>query len=206
MQHTLRQSLSHSKFSTPLTDSPQVLSFANVVGKVCIKNLISSLTNKGAVLKEVPHCIIRSDEKKLKQLKRCLRSYWRDLHVSSGCVCMDEGAITNALKQALKEDDQTCHPCSWVMLCMTQHCWWPNMNRDLIFRAIECEPCAEIDKNLRSVISAIQFQPHKPCIVPNQEIQIDFAGPNNNEKDHEIYIKTDFAGPINNEKIMKFPC
>ena len=25
-------------------------------------------------------------------------------------------------------------------------------------------------------------------MVPNQEIQIDFAGPINNEKDHEIYI------------------
>ena len=31
---------------------------------------------------------------------------------------------------------------------------------------------------------------HKPCIVPNQEIQIDFACPINNETDHEIYILT----------------
>ena len=34
------------------------------------------------------------------------------------------------------------------------------------------------------------FQAHKPCIVPNQEIQIDFAGPINNEKNLEIYILT----------------
>ena len=64
------------------------------------------------------------------------------------------------------------------------------MNRDLLVRAIECKSCNAIGKNLKSIIPAEQFQAHKPCIVPNQEIQIDFAGPINNEKDHEIYILT----------------
>ena len=62
------------------------------------------------------------------------------------------------------------------------------MNRDLWLRLKECKPCTAIGKNLKSIIPAKQFQARKPCIVPNQEIQIDFAGPINNEKDHEIYI------------------
>ena len=73
---------------------------------------------------------------------------------------------------------------------MAQHCWWPYMNLDHLVRAIECKPCTAIGKNLKSMFRARQFQAHKPCIVPNQEIQIDFAGPLNNEKDHEIYILT----------------
>ena len=64
------------------------------------------------------------------------------------------------------------------------------MNRDLLVKAIECKPCTAIGKNLKSVIPAKQFQAHTPCMVPNQEIQIDFAGPIINEKEHEIYILT----------------
>ena len=64
------------------------------------------------------------------------------------------------------------------------------MNRDLLVKSIECKSCTIIGKNLKSVIPAKQFKAHTPCIVPNQEIQIDFAGPINNEKEHEIYILT----------------
>ena len=45
-------------------------------------------------------------------------------------------------------------------------------------------------KHFKPVIPAKQFKAHTPCIVPNQEIQKDFAGPINNEKEHEIYILT----------------
>ena len=66
------------------------------------------------------------------------------------------------------------------------------MKRDLLVRAIECKPCTAIGKNLKSIIPKKQFQAHKPCLVPNQETQIDFAGPINNSRDHEIYILTCF--------------
>ena len=99
---TPRRSSSHSNLSTPLTDSPQVVSFEKVVGKVFNKGLIASLTGKDAALKEVRDCIIRGDEERLKALNPYLHSYWRDLHVNGGCVCMDKKvAIPNALKDAL---------------------------------------------------------------------------------------------------------
>ena len=60
----------------------------------------------------------------------------------------------------------------------------------MLVKAIECKSCTAIGKNLKSVIPAKQFKAHTPCIVPNQEIQIDFAGIINNEKEHEIYILT----------------
>ena len=187
--NTPRRSSSHSNLSTPLTDSPQVISFEKMVGRVINKGLIASLTSKDAVLKEVQDCIIRSDEDRLKALNPYLHSYWRDLHVSSGCVCMDEKvAIPNALKDAMIEDLHTSHPGIWGMVCMAKHCWWTYINRDLLVRAIECKSCTAIGKNLKPVIPAKQFKAHTPCIVTSQEIQIDFAGPINNVKEHEIYI------------------
>ena len=97
--NTPRQSPSHSNISTPITDSPQVLSFDKVIGKIFNKGVIASLTSKDAVLKEVRDCIIRSDEERLKERNPYLHEYWRDLNVSGGCVCMDEKvAIPNTLK------------------------------------------------------------------------------------------------------------
>ena len=43
-----------------------------------------------------------------------------------------------------------------------------------------------IGKNLKSVNPANQFNPHTPCVEPNQEIQNDFAGPIFDEKGNEI--------------------
>ena len=64
------------------------------------------------------------------------------------------------------------------------------MNRDLLVRSIECKYCTAIGKNLKSIIAAKQFQANKTCIIPNQEILTDYAGPINNEKSHEVYILT----------------
>ena len=189
--NTPRPSPSHSNISTPLTDCSQVLSLDKVVAKVFNKGLIASLTCKDAVLKEARDCIIRSDEGRLKKLNPYLHSYWRDLHVSGGCVCIDEKmAIPNDLKDALIEDIHASHPGSWGMVCLDQHCWWPYMNRDLLVREKECKPFTAIYKNLKSIIPSKQFQARKPCVVPNQEIQIYFAGPINDEKDHEVYMLT----------------
>ena len=73
------------------------------------------------------------------------------------------------------------------------------MSRDLLVRAIECKPCTAIGKSLKTIVPAKQFQAHKPCIVPNQATQIDFAGPINNEKDHEFYFLTCV------DKFIKYP-
>ena len=69
---------------------------------------------------------------------------------------------------------------------MATHCWWPYMHRDLIVKATECNPCTVIGKNPKSVIPAKQFNPHTPCVKPNQEIQIDFGGLIFDEKGNEI--------------------
>ena len=83
--NTPGQSPLHSNISTPLTESPQVLSSDKVIGKVFNKGLIASLTSKDAVVKELRDCIIRSDDdERLKEINPYLHSHWRDLHVSVG--------------------------------------------------------------------------------------------------------------------------
>ena len=94
-----------SNVSTPLTPSPQIPTFDHIVNKIFSKSLIASLTSKDAVLKEVRDCILTNNESCLKELNQYNHSYWRDLHVRSGCVCIDEMvAIPNVLQEALFDD------------------------------------------------------------------------------------------------------
>ena len=165
------------------------MSVIREVDKAFNKSLIASLTSKNAVLKEVRDCIIQSDEDKLKHLNLYLYSYLRDLQVSSSCVFMDEKvAIPNALKEALIEDLYASHP------AFVQWFVWPNIAVGQTWTAIslsvQLSLSPAIGENLKSAIPVKQFQFDKTCIVSNQEIQIDFAGPINNEKEHEIFILT----------------
>ena len=169
-------SLVHSSnASTPLTPRPHLPTFEYIVWqKIFNKSLIASLTAKDAVLKEVRDCILNNNESPLKALNPYILSHWRDLHVRSGCVCIDEKvAIPNVLREALTGDIHASHPGTWGMICMATHCWWPYMHRQLIVKATECKLCTVIGKNLKSVIPAKQFHPHVPCVEPKQEIQIE---------------------------------
>ena len=103
------------------------------------------------------------------------------------------------LREALIDDIHASHPGTWGMICMATHCWWPYIHRELIVTATECKPCTVIGKNLKSVIPAKQFNPHIPCVEPNQEIQIDFGGPIFDEKGNEVY----FLGAI--DHFSKYP-
>ena len=122
-----------SNASTPLTPSPHVPTFGYIVSKIFEKSLIASLTSKDVVLKEVRDCILTNNESRFKALNPYIHSYWRDLHVRSGCVCIDEKvAIPNVLREALIDDIHASHPGTWGMICMATHCWWPYIHRELI--------------------------------------------------------------------------
>ena len=100
-----------SNTSTPLTPSPHVPTFDYIISKIFNKSLIGSLTSKDAVLKEVRDCILTANESRLKALNTYIHSYWRDLHVRFGCVCIDEKvAIPNVLREAMIDDIHSSHP------------------------------------------------------------------------------------------------
>ena len=83
-------SVGSSNISTSLTPCPQITTFDNIIGKVFSKSLIASLTSKDAVLKDVRYCFLTKKEARLNELNTYIRSYWRNLHVRSGCVCIDK--------------------------------------------------------------------------------------------------------------------
>ena len=116
------------------------------------------------------------------------------------CILLDNRlTIPKALKEAVIDVLHATHPGSWGMTELANRLWWPFINRDLINKAKTCGPCTEFGKNLKSMIPKTKWSPMKPCVEPNEEIQIDFGGPIVDGQGREIY----FLACI--DRFSKFP-
>ena len=114
-----------SNVSTPLTPSPQIPKFDIIANSKFSKSLNASLNSKDAVLKEVRDCILTNNESRLKAFIPFIHFYRRDLHVRSGCVCIDEKlSIPTVFREALIDDIHANYTGTWGMICMATHCWW----------------------------------------------------------------------------------
>ena len=134
---------------------------------------------------------MQDDEARCKEVSHYIHSFWNDLHVKSGCLCVDERvAIPNSIKDAVLELIHMTHPGSWEKVSLSQYAWWPYMHKEILAKTSDCVPCTENCKNLKPIIPKSKWHPYKLCQEPNEEIQIDFGGPIFNEKDEEIYFLT----------------
>ena len=107
--------------------------FTETLNKVFSNKFLAILTGKDAILKEVRDCVIRNDPGRLQEISPYLFSYWRDLSVKHGCVCLDKRiAIPKAIKDAVLEDIHSTHPGSFAMLSLSQNIWWPYIHRDIL--------------------------------------------------------------------------
>ena len=66
--------------------------------------------------------------------------------------------------------------------------WWPFCIRDLLNRSRLCKSSTDLGKNLKAILPSNKFKRLTPCVEPNQEIQLDFAGPIYDGQKKEIYI------------------
>ena len=175
--------------TSPSVDDLYLDSFNFALSKIFSSSLMASLTTKDAILKEIRDCILTENEDRCKQISPYIHSFWKDLHVKNGCVCIDDRiALPHAIKDAYIDAIHATHPGTWGMSDMATHAWWPNMHRDIATKTAKCNPCVKIGKNLKSIIPDNKWAPLKLCKIPNEEIQIDFGGPIYNEKNQEIHF------------------
>ena len=175
--------------TSPSMDDLYMGSFIFALSKILSSTLMASLTSKDAILKEIRDWVLTENEDRCKQISLYIHSFWKDLHVENGGVCIDDRiAIRNSIKDAYVEAIHATHPRSWGMTNVATHAWWSYMHRDIVTKTAECNPFVKIGKNLKSIIPASEWAPLELCKVPKEEIQIDFNGPIYNEKNQEVYI------------------
>ena len=112
-----------------------------------------------------------------------------DLHVRSGCVCIDKHvAISHSKQDALLESLHLIHPGSCSMVTVGQYAFWRYMHREILNKAAQSKPCSDIGKNLKSIVPASNWQPLLICSETNKEIQIGSGGTITNEKDQDMHF------------------
>ena len=120
--------------------------FENNLNWFFTKSFLAVLTSKDAVLKEIRDCVLQDDEARCKEVSTYIHSFWKDLHVKSGCLCVDQRvAIPNSIKEAVLESIHMTHPGSWGMISLSQYAWWPYMHREILAKTSDCVPCTDID-------------------------------------------------------------
>ena len=165
--------------------------FENNLNQLFIKSFLAVLTSKDAVLKEIRDCVYQDDEARCKEISPYVHSFWKDLHVKSGCLCVDQRvAVPNSIKEAVLESIHMTHPGSWGMISLSQYAWWPYMHREILAKASDCVPCKDIGKNLKPIILKSKWHPQRACQEPNEEIQIGFGVPIINDQNKDIYFLT----------------
>ena len=157
---------------------PREKIFEHNSNQLFIKSFLAVLTSKDAVLKEIRDCGMQDDEARCKEVSHYIRSFWKDLHVKSGCLCVDERvAIPNSIKDIVLESIHMTHPGSWGMISLSQYALWPYMHKEILAKTSDCVPYTEIGENLKTIIPKSKWHLHILCQEPNEKNQIDFGGP-----------------------------
>ena len=142
---------------TPNTDTTTVTSPSNddlytdafnfASSKTFSSTLMASFTSKDAILKATRDCVLPENEDRCKQISPYIHSFWKELHVKNGCVCIDDRiAIPNSIKDAYVEAINATHPGCWGMVDMATHAWWPYMHRDIVTKTAKSNPCVKLVK------------------------------------------------------------
>ena len=120
-----------------------------------------------------------SEWEKLKAINSTYYRIRRDLSVSpSGCLIYDNKlVIPNKLKGMAHETIHNKHPGQAGMLALAQLIWYPHIHSDIVAQAQACRHCTEKGKNLKPLIPNTQVGNLPPLSEPNEEVQMDFAGP-----------------------------
>ena len=120
--------------------------FENNLSQLFTKSFLAVLTSKDAALKEIRDCVIQDDEARCKEVIPYVQSFWKDLHVKSGCLCVDQRvAIPNSIKEAVLESIHMTHRGSWGVISLSQYAWWPYIIREILAKTSDCVPCTDID-------------------------------------------------------------
>ena len=81
------------------------------------------------------------------------------------------------------------------MIRLANLIWFPQIHRTIALRAENCKQCLDQGKNLKPIITNSELGTLPKLSEPNEELQIDFAGPivdtKNNNNEHYILAAVD---------------
>ena len=114
--------------------------------------------------------VIKKDWNTLKKVNSIFYKIYRDLSVTtSGCLLYDKKLVIPAkLRPMVLQTIHSKHPGQAGMLAL---------HSEIVAQAQSCKHCIEKGKNLKPIITKNNLGILPNLVEPNEEIQLDFAGP-----------------------------
>ena len=114
----------------------------------------------------------------------------------SGCLIYDgKLVIPYRLQNWVINAVHRTHPGQVGMIRLANLIWFPQIHRTIALRAENCRQCLDKGKNLKPVIPKSGLGALPMLSEPNEELQLDFAGPildmKNNNNEHYILAAVD---------------
>ena len=140
---------------------------------------MSLLSKQDLVLKKIIKAIEEDRKQDILQLGNYYKSYLNNLHVSGGCLYLDNRLVIPAcLRSTMLNRLHEAHPGQFAMKSLaTQYIWWPKIYREIQVHGENCIECVKAGKNLKPLINHNTLGKLPTVEEPNQEMELDFAGP-----------------------------
>ena len=133
--------------------------------------------------------IERGDKQGFELMGPYTNPLWSQMAVQDDCILVNNRlAVPVQLRQAFLKRIHRGHPGQEGMLGAAQYLWWPHMNKDIVKLAEECRSCTRYGKDVKYLISKNTSKPLPLLTQPGQEVQLDYAGPIENQKGKKIYL------------------
>ena len=152
-------------------------------------DVLSELTDEDASLSLMKRAIVNRDYEGFCRIDSYIKSFWHCAAVVDGCVVVDNRiAIPMCLRKPLLSRLHRSHAGQLAMVDAAQYIWWPRMHRDIVQLCKDCPQCTKFGKNLKANASFNSSKPLPLLSGPNEELQLDYAGPLLDSFGNSIYI------------------
>ena len=140
---------------------------------------MSLLSKQDLVLKKIFKAIEEDRKQDILQLGNYYKSYLKYLHVSGGCLYLVNRLVIPAcLRSTMLHRLHEAHPGQFAMKSLaTQYIWWPKIYREIHVHGDNCFECVKAGKNLKPLSNHNTLGKLPTVEEPNQEMELDFAGP-----------------------------
>ena len=153
--------------------------YRKLLAKVFGEEFIAEATKQDKSLTPVIRMIMDRDWESIKKSNNFFYSLRKDLSViETGCMLYDNKlVITRNLKQLVVDAIHQTHPSQAGLLSFGNLVWLPCIHRSLTWKAQACDECTKQGKNLKPIIPKQNLGKLPKLSEPNEELQMDFAGP-----------------------------
>ena len=147
------------------------------------RGVIAALIGDDKELRKVRRAIMSKKQEDEETLDKLWKQYMKDLSVQDGCLFLGHQlVIPEQIRNAIIQRRHADHCGAKIMNARAEYIWMPKINRRIEAAAKNGKACTKTAKNLKALMAHKDEGERDKPIEPNEELEIDFAGPIKDQK------------------------